>query len=98
MDRYNLLKNISEGRLGVTTPEYGYTVINDNIGKAYTLDLSVIATVAADKMQGKILEETKAEAEKIFAGELSAEGLKKLYLIISAIPPILHPWVRRNIS
>ena len=51
MDRYNLLKNISEGRLGVTTPEYGYTVINDNIGKAYTLDLSVIATV--DKCEGK---------------------------------------------
>ena len=42
--------------------------------------LSVIATVAADKMQGKILEATKAEAEKVFAGELSADGLKKLYM------------------
>ena len=42
--------------------------------------LSVIGTVAADKMQGKILAETKAEAEKVFGGELSADGLKKLYL------------------
>ena len=42
--------------------------------------LSVIATIAADKMQGKILENTKAEAEKVFGGELSASGMKKLYV------------------
>ena len=41
--------------------------------------LSVIATVAADKMQAAILENTKAEAEKVFGGELSAAGMKKLY-------------------
>lgn len=42
--------------------------------------ISVVATIAADKMQEQILENTKAEAEKVFAGELSASGMEKFYV------------------
>ena len=52
--------------------------------------LSVIATVAADKMQGKILESTKAEAEKVFGGELSASGMKKFYADGRAVNAVFY--------
>ena len=52
--------------------------------------LSVIATIAAEKIQGKILEDTKAEAEKVFGGELSASGMKKLYVDGRAVNAVFY--------
>ena len=52
--------------------------------------LSVIATIAADKIQGKILGSTKAEAEKVFGGELSAVGMKKLYVDGRAVNAVFY--------
>lgn len=51
MDKYNLLKNVSEVMQNDTVTEYGYTDISENLGTVYTLDFSVIS--AADKCEGK---------------------------------------------
>ena len=51
MEKYNLLKNVSEGLQGGAAPEYGYAVLGETVGKPYTLNLSVISSV--DKCDGK---------------------------------------------
>lgn len=81
MEKYNLLKNVSEGLQGGAAPEYGYAVLGETVGKPYTLNLSVISSVdkcdgkfAAKALQIKTVSDVKRLPENVLGYYVLEEG------------------------